>query len=233
MTPQQSSSINRRALAKGVAWSAPVIVAASAAPAYAASGCTPSIGFSGGLTYNWGNVSLPRNDQRLTAGGQTYVYGLPEGVTVTAVDYQWWIQNRNGQQTGGPGIFWVRNPTSDRSCASGGCSMAWSPTAGSGWVPRVTNTRNGVSTTYPEGQVRPSWDLNFSWRASRGPGSYTVLPGGCRQFTTGPSGRFPVNYSNVVSEPQDDNRFADDYLIITVRLSNGETLTKTSQGQLT
>ena len=80
----------------GLAWAAPTVDVTTAAPAFAASSCAPTLRFSGGLTYSWGTVASTSTTQVLEIGGQTYVYGLPTGVTVTTVTYEFWVMNRIG-----------------------------------------------------------------------------------------------------------------------------------------
>ncbi|KIC68482.1 hypothetical protein [Kocuria rhizophila] len=239
MTQQHDAAraLTRRTLAKGAAWSVPVIAAASVAPALAASSaCTPVLRFSGGLFYDFGVIDsgTGKTSQYLTVGGQTYVDNLPPGVTVTDIRYTFWMENRQGQQSSGPGVFWMGNATASTAgyCNSSGCSAPWSPTSGSGFSRTVTNTRNNVATTYPDGTTVPSWDLNMSWTASQDTANrYTTTSDGCRNFDSGPSSRFRVNYTGVTSLTSADVRngkksirsFAD----ITVKLSNGAVLEKT------
>lgn len=45
MTQTQKRDISRRTVVKGAAWAAPVVAMASAAPAFAASACTPTVSF--------------------------------------------------------------------------------------------------------------------------------------------------------------------------------------------
>lgn len=201
---EQRSGLARRSLIKGVSWAAPTAAFAIAAPAFAASQCTPSLRFSGGLTYNWGTIGASTTNQRLDVGGQTYVDNLPPGVTVTSISYQFWIQNRIGQDSYGPGAFFMGNALSDRNqsgaCRATGCSVSWSPTAGSGFATTVTNTANLSPRVYPDGQQRESWDINMRWDPSRDSNvasRYTAGSTGCQNFTTGPSGRFAVNYTGV------------------------------------
>ena len=63
MTTQHDDArpLTRRTLAKGAAWSVPVIAAASAAPATAASpSCEPAINWGGGIYYDYGNIAADR-----------------------------------------------------------------------------------------------------------------------------------------------------------------------------
>ena len=156
--------VSRRSLARGVAWAAPVIVAASAVPAYAASSCIPTLRISGGLVYRWGTIGSSSTTQSLDAGAQAYVDNLPAGVTVTNVSYQWWIANRIGQTSAGPGAFWVGNSTSNRSRQTLS-AMPYTPGSGTAWRNTVSNTQNLAGTEFPDGVTRDAWDLNFLWSA--------------------------------------------------------------------
>ena len=214
----------------------PAIATAAAAPAVAASpgACTPSISFSGGLTYNWGTLNVAPTTQTLGIGGQTYVNNLPAGVTVTDISYQFWIENRQGQTTSGPGAYWMGNTTSNQKgyCASAGCTAPWTPTAGSGFRSTVTNTANLQAKVYPDGVTRQSWDLNMTWSSTIAPGTYTTS-GTCQDFTTGPYGRFTDTYTGVTAMTTADKNagkmVVNAYVIVTVKLSNGQTLTTTVQ----
>ena len=73
MEPQRSSThVGRRAVARGAAWSVPVLAAAAAAPAYAASACPGGTARS----VTWENNSA-------TSGGNTTQAGTLTGNTVT------------------------------------------------------------------------------------------------------------------------------------------------------
>lgn len=226
--------VSRRSVATGLAWAAPAIAATAAAPAFAASSCAPTLRFSGGLTYSWGTVGSTSTTQALEIGGQTYVYGLPAGVTVTTVTYEFWVMNRIGQQSPGPGAFWMGNTTSDKkgTCTTSGCTAAWTPTAGSGFAPTVTNTANLLNKVYPDGTTRASWDLNMRRDASRDANiadNYTTTSAGCRDFTTGPSSRFPITDTGVVGPTSEPGGAVDSYVTITATLSNGQVLTAVVQ----
>lgn len=205
---------------------------ATATPAFAAS-CTPSFQFSGGFTYNWGEVNTPSGttNQTLSVGGQTNVSGLPAGVTVTDITYAFWIENRIGQDSPGPGAFWMGNNTSSvqGSCTTAGCTVSFTPTAGSGFAGIVTNTARLRETQFPSGETLRAWDINLTWSSAVSPGTYTDQPSGCRNFTTGPSGRFPVTYSGVVgltSATPDESKRIRTFVRVTVTLSNGTVLSR-------
>lgn len=225
-----TTSISRRSVARGAAWSIPAVAVAGAAPAMAASNCSPTLRFQGGVTYDYGAVgSSSPIKQSMTAGGQTYVDGLPAGVTVVAVFYEMWIQNRIGQNSYGPGAFWIGNRTSNwaSSCngGSGTCKPMTYTAASTGWTGQVTSLGNLVSQTYSAGTFQ-MWNLHFDWKAGSGAGSYTNVSG-CSNFTTGPSGRFPITYTGVTSAPtcSDPDVVVNNFVDITVTLSNGQTLT--------
>lgn len=222
--------VSRRSLARGVAWAAPVIVAASAVPAYAASACTPTLRISGGLIYRWGTIGSSSTTQSLDAGAQTYVDNLPAGVTVTRVSYQWWIANRIGQTSAGPGAFWVGNGTSSRNGENYN-AMRYTPGSGTAWRNTVSNTQNLAGTEFPDGVTRDAWDLNFLWTAGTNGsnGTYTNDATGCRDFTTGPSGRFAITYTDVKAPrtcPSPEGRMPN-FVKVTATLSNGQELTFT------
>lgn len=231
------TAISRRSVAKGAAWAVPTLTVAAGAPAVAASGpCTTAIDFSGGITYNWGSASSTpgaTTNQVFTSGGQTTLTGLPSGVTVTKVTYKWWIENRQGQNVPGPGIYFPGNTTSTvkTSCSGSTCNLAGSGTGG--WSSSITTTSNLTNVTYPDGTSRPSWDLNYTWTAGNGAGTYTTDANGCRTFTTGPSGRLTINYNGVTAPQNGTTPNANEFLTVTATLSNGQTVTYTSQQNLT
>lgn len=243
---------NRRALVKGAAWAAPAVIASTTVPAYAASRCITTTRFSGGAQVDWGTreVGATRTNQALTLGGQFYITDLPADVTVTRIQYEFWTSNRIDQKSPGPGFFWIGNPSTQYSSYAINAPIPWTasvsnrnnvlsltklgtsptPTAGSGFVPTVQSTQNLVNHTYPSGATEQSWNLIMTWEASRDSNissRYTASStSGCRNFTTGPSGRFPIIYSNVVA-PDSVNSPTSTYrgeTLITVTLSNGQTL---------
>ncbi len=237
MTQQHDAArtLTRRTLAKGAAWSVPVIAAASAAPAHAASSaCTPVLKFSGGFYYNYGtiySVSGRTTNQYLTVGGQTTVSNLPESVTVQDISYAFWIENRQGQTSSGPGTFWMGNTTASTrsSCTSSGCTATWKPTAGSGFSNYVINTGNNQLTVYPTGETYPSWDINMTWSATKDTlNLYSPQETGCRTFTTGPSDKFRVDYSGVPALSTADvdrgKKTIHTFVEVTARLSDGNAL---------
>ena len=143
------------------------------------------------------------------------------------VTYDYWLGLRNGQTSSGPGIFWVGDTTSNRrsSCGSSTCSNMTYSYGSAGWQP-VTSTSRSTNIAHLNG-TPASWNLHFEWRAGSGAGSYSLVTGTtCRNFTTGPSGRFITNYSNVVAPPwcgvaQGGLSYGQD---VTVTLSDGTTL---------
>lgn len=244
---------NRRTLVKGAAWAAPAVIASTTVPTYAASRCTTTTHFSGGAAYNWGTVFDPNKTttQILTLGGQFTINNLPSDVTVTSIKYEFWTSNRIDQKSSGPGIFWIGNPSTQYSSYAVGSSstrpIPWTesvtgytsanggtPTPGSGFVPVVQSTQNLVNHEYPSGAVERSWNLIMTWEASRDSNiasRYTSSStSDCRNFTTGPSARFPIVYSNVVppASPNNVNSTYKGETLITVTLSNGQTLTHRS-----
>ena len=229
---------NRRTLVKGAAWAAPAVIASTTVPAYAASRCITTTRFSGGATYTWGSreVGATRTDQTLTLGGQFFITDLPADVTVTRIQYEFWTSNRIGQDSPGPGIFYIKNSSSDRASQPQN-AFPWAPTPGSGFANTTSSTKNLIDYTYQSGATLPSWNLIMTWDASRDANiasRYTSSStSGCRNFTTGPSSRFAVNYKNVIA-PSTVKSPTSTYrgeTIITVTLSNGETLRHVSASQ--
>lgn len=109
--------------------------------------------------------------------------------------------------------------------------MPYTPGSGTAWRNTVSNTRNLASTAFPDGVTREAWDLNFAWVAGTNgsTGTYTNDATGCRDFTTGPSGRFGITYSGVrglPSCPSPEGRMPN-FNTVVVTLSNGQTLTGT------
>lgn len=219
--------LSRRTLARGLAWSTPTLALAAVAPAYAASSaCSPTLTSQGGLIYGWGGTGgSGTTTQTMTVGAETYVYGLPAGVTVVKITYQWWIMNRQGQDSSGPGAFWVGNRTSSRSTEN---RSAMPYTTGSrGWRGSLANTVNNTSVMFPDGTSYPAWDLNFLWNGSNGAnGTYSSGTDGCTNFVSGPSGRFGVTYTGVTPLarcPSPDGTIPN-FNTIEVTLSNGQVL---------
>ncbi|MDX2341937.1 hypothetical protein NJC10_09760 [Micrococcus sp. M4NT] len=102
------STLSRRTVAKGVAWSVPAVAVTIAAPAYASSGVCPLTSSSSSGLYR------TENDGKYwvytdASFGRVWVDGLPEGVTVTSVsttkylahaDFRW-VNNTDGTGNGG------------------------------------------------------------------------------------------------------------------------------------
>lgn len=234
------ANVSRRDVAKGAAWSIPAVTLTGAATAVAASGCTPTLRASLGTTFDYGTIfstSGRTTTQTLNVGGQAYVDNLPQGVTVTKITYQFWFEKRSSGSTGS-GAPWMGDATSDKrgTCASGACSTPWTPAAGSGFSPVVTSTTSGSSQTYPDGVARPSWDVNFAWNSSTAPGTYGAGAGGCRNFTTGPSGRLVVTYSGVAALSTSDEaagkKVIATYVTVIATLSDGTVLRRVYQTSL-
>lgn len=241
-----SPNISRRAVARGAAWSIPAMTAAAAAPAIAASTrCgSPTISASGGIVYNYGLIGAARTDQQLTLGAQVTIAGLPAGVTVTAIREQFFVQNRQGQTSPGPGAFFMGNTSTNwnkaGACTNVGCSVNWtgkvglinnsvdnSTAPGTGWSSKVTNTQNLASHTFSNGTVAPAWDVNLTWSptSSAAYSSQTTNAAGCTTVVTTPSGRFGVNYYGITGATLGSGTCITADYIITATLSNGQTLT--------
>lgn len=227
-----STDISRRSLAKGASWAAPIVVSTALVPAYAASLCgLPTVRFSGGPSYRFGAIGSPSTEQTLGLGGQLWVDNLPAGVTVTNIEYVFWVQNRIGQDSPGPGAFYVLNKTSNRASQSIS-AMPWSPTAGSGFANTAFSTVNLVNHTFTDGFTAQAWDLHMTWSASSNRlNSYTETSTGCRTFDTGKSGRFEVIYTGVKGPTSfgNTNEYVRADCHITVTLSNGTVLKYATQ----
>ncbi len=228
-----SSNISRRALAKGAAWAAPAVLATAAVPAYAASMCgVPRLRYGGGIDYKFGTIGSTSTTQTLTLGSRVYVDNLPQGVTVSDFKITYWVQNRIGQQSPGPGIFWIGNVSSSYY-GQNMSALRWTPTAGSGFSPTATNTQNLVNHTYSNGTSGQSWDLNLTWSAAQNrQNSYTASATNpsCRTFDSGESGSFVIQYNGVVGPTSlgNQNQYVRADVHIQATLSNGQVLTYTS-----
>lgn len=93
-----------------------------------------------------------------------------------------------------------------------------------GWSNIVTNTQNNTPTVFTDGNTYYAWDATLTWEATNGGGIYGAPQStGCRDFGTGESGRFAVNYTNVPSQVFNTVN-VHSYALTTVYLSNGQTL---------
>ena len=201
----------------------------------------PLVSVSGGLNYNYGVLGAASTDQQLTLGAQVTVNNLPAGVTVTSVTEQFFVQNRQGQTSPGPGAFFMGNVSTNwykaADCTSVGCSVNWTGPAGpvggqehstgpgTGWSSTVTNTQNLVNHTFSNGATYPAWDVNLSWTpTSTSAYTLTTNANGCTTFTTTPSGRFGVNYYGVTGATAGSTMCITADYHVTVGLSNGQTL---------
>lgn len=171
------------------------------------------------------------------------MHNLPAGVTVTSVTEQFFVMNRQGQTSPGPGAFFMGNVSTNwyraRNCTSVGCSVPWTGPIGgvvgmpdrstgpnAGWSQTVTNTRNNVNHTFSNGTVAPAWDVNLTWSPTSS-NAYTLTTDstGCTTFKTTPSGRFGVNYYGVTGTTQGAATCVTADYRVTVTLSDGRTLT--------
>ena len=240
-----NNQLSRRTLAKGAAWAAPVVAASAVVPAYASSQCgTPDFSVNGGASVQFGTVATSladtgKTDMQLTIGAQPTVKNLPPGVTVTKITEQFFIENHQGQNTKGNGLWFMGNPSTNHyesgKCTTVGCSTTWTyapmtPSAQNpstapnpGWSNIVTNTQNNQATTYPGGNTYNAWDATLTWTDASGSGTYTPTSNGCREFTAGPSGRFAINYFNVSRQMRNSEVHTSIYA--TAYLSNGTILT--------
>lgn len=226
-----TDNVSRRSLVKGASWAAPVVVSTALVPAYAASMCDTRVGFGGGLYYNFGTLGADTTTQKLSVGGATRVFDLPAGVTVTRIEYVFWIQNRLNEGSYGPGAYYVENGASNRK-PEGKSAMTWTPTAGSGFANTVSSTSNLVRHTFSDGFTAPAWDLRMTWTPDANIlNVYTEKSTGCRDFDTGSSGRFWVEYSGIKAAPSlsDPNVYVRGDAHITVRLSDGRVFNYKSQ----
>lgn len=111
-----NTQLSRRTLAKGAAWAAPVIAASAVVPAYASSSCEMILTSAAGPYVIYGLDAKPdydRTNMQLTLGGPVWVQNLPAGVTVTKITQQYFIENHQGQNTQGDGIWFMGNPSTN------------------------------------------------------------------------------------------------------------------------
>lgn len=97
---------------------------------------------------------------------------------------------------------------------------------GANWSPTVKSTQNNVDPSFSDGSTVKAWDVTLSTKA--GAGTSTTTSARCTNYTTGPSGRFGMTYTNAPHAVYGTYSVAANALIA-VKLSNGTILTyKTS-----
>ena len=222
-----SSEITRRSIAKGAAWAAPVVVVSAAVPAYAASTCASRVTAGGGRAIDFGIVKTGTTYNSVGYGYKVDVHNLPDNVTVQTVTVRVMQQGRV-EGTPGPGFFHPRHITSNMRTRP--AQMPYTPTAGSGWTGTVANTQTAVNHTYVNGTTLSSWDMVYTWQASRDRLSttYTDDPNtACRTFTTGSSGMFTIRWEGVMpmTSTTDTRKTSTSEFLATVTLSDGRVLT--------
>lgn len=243
MVTHPQTPIHRRSLMKGAAWAAPAVAASAAVPAYAASVCgSPGIDYNPRTGIYWGVLATSATDtattdMRLNLGTTVGITNLPAGVTVDQVKVQWFVENHQGQTAKGNGMFFIGNTSSSYNksgaCTSTGCTVQWvqqarfshdsatsyrSTTAGTGWSSTLKNTQNNVATTFSDGVTRNAWDITMT--TSPGAGTYTTDARGCRNYTSGYSGDFAVNYTGIPRETAGTTTAI--FSVVTITLSDGQ-----------
>lgn len=189
--------LSRRSVARGAAWSVPLIAATTSVSAYAASSaCIPTISYNGDIRYHWGqryrrHEGQGRTTQVLQTGaGSVSIYNLPAGVTVSSIVIDIFVQRRQGQHSEGPGVLSPANRAATFSGQTGGFRPqdyrdSWMnkttdqdqnynvsdryPAINSGFDPFVTlsNPPDGIPTQWSDGSVSPGWKLEYQWSARR------------------------------------------------------------------
>ena len=226
-----SQMTSRRTVARGLAWSVPAIAAVAAAPLAAASQCQTSVSRSAQASFDWG-VRANQGQRRGTttqvmvlAAGAITVTGLERGVTVESITVESHILRREGQDSTGPGVFYVGNqtvnktdvgyegntssgtltplrPTPNRSLTGMASATHTTATAfaapGSGWSQTI-QAQNGIpNVEFGHNITGTAWKLTYTWSRQRDRiATYTQTADGCYTFNSGTSGRFNVTYSGV------------------------------------
>lgn len=128
-------TVDRRTLARGAGWAVPSVVVSTAAPAYAASSCTPSLEAPASANYNWGlpyekRESATTTDQTFLFYGWINLANLPADAQITSIRYEYWIQQRDEGATtngvsgaNGPGAF---DPGNRYSSLKNSCKISYS-----------------------------------------------------------------------------------------------------------
>lgn len=172
------TQISRRNLAKGSAWVAPVVIASSAVPAYAASQCNnPSVYAEGSVDYNWGVVATdPKTSstttQKLSLVVAMNATGLPVGAVITDIRFEYWIQSRNDSLTNpdgssgghGPGIYDPGNSKASTRTA-GTCTTSYSTITGCSYsglsTPLSNNSKFPASPVFTSGTSKAAVTANW------------------------------------------------------------------------
>lgn len=243
------TQFSRRSIAKGASWSVPIIATTSMVPATAASdNCQPTITYGGGYNYHWGIVNNSAKTTQVAnmGAGQVDISNLPPNVTVTSIVISHDILRRDGQDSQGPGMLFAANPAATfsgmnsgftpstvaeakRNLTTDGISnyniTAIYPTSGSGFDPLVSAS-NGNTVNF-NGTTATAWNLTYNWSASRNKLSNTYVNNGtCRNFTTGPSGRYNITYKNMTGNTDSAVRYVQLAGTVTATLSNGNVISK-------
>lgn len=195
------SHITRRSLAKGAAWSVPVIALASAVPAYAAvsSACRPTLDVNNTLAFDWGNTSVG-GTQYLHYSSGVRVVGMPPGVKVVKATVTRWVQQREDGRAA-PGVPWPGDSNSSASgrCSASGCSIPFTP-LNAGWKPAFEVSPRNQSYTDSNGQQFTGWSITTTFDGTvQGAGSLTGTADGCFTFVTRPSGNSGFNAQRVAT----------------------------------
>lgn len=184
-THNSPTALNRRSLAKGAAWAAPVVAASAAVPAYAASPvCNPVTQVQQRIFYDYGTISgfggtsNPRLEITDTLAQITY---LPRGVYLTKfVEIVWWEQRDSARTRG----VWPMNDSRATIAYNANCTndtCGWSD---------LTFYQKDVTKTSRTGVRRKMWSAALSWTAvgnSSAPVNFSYsgpTSSGCYQMRT-------------------------------------------------
>lgn len=159
-THDSPTTLNRRSLAKGAAWAAPVVAASAAVPAYAASPvCEPVVQIGQRIFYDYGTISAlggtsnPRLEITDTLAQVTF---LPKGVYLTKfVQIVWWEQRDSANMRG----VWPMSDSRASIAYNGNCTnntCGWSD---------LTFYQKDVTKTTQSGARRKMWSAGLSWTA--------------------------------------------------------------------
>lgn len=128
-----NTHISRRTLAKGAAWSAPVIAATAVVPAYASSQCSAKdAGLNNGVDFYYGNTydsDHQTTDQYFNIhNADAYIIGLHADETIVSATYNLLVQYR-GDNPGNPSddstVFYSPTGANNASIASSELRTGW------------------------------------------------------------------------------------------------------------
>lgn len=173
-------NISRRSLAKGVAWSAPVVAVTTMIPAYAASSTCIRSTIAGGETFfNYGEdiigvANLTDVDASIT-NMWLGIDGLDKDETVQSLNFTWYVEALDSRMEASYDQGFYYPPAEGAQFTDAALD--------DGWTRTTFSTPENITLDTNQGSITKNmWSLEFTNTANVG--TYETGENGCVNFTT-------------------------------------------------